>query len=41
MSIATVKADALGHEHAELFRTRLMKFLEQILAPGIALEPPE
>ena len=30
-------ADALGHDHAELFRTRLMKFLEQNLAPGIAL----
>lgn len=30
-------ADALGHDHAELFRTRLMKFLEQNLAPGIVL----
>ncbi len=32
------RADMLGHNHAELFRRRLMKFLEQNLAPGIVLE---
>lgn len=33
------RAEALGHDHAMLFQSRLMKYLEQNLAPGIKLDP--
>ena len=32
-------ADRQGHAHAELFRSRLMKFLRQNLAPGLEIDP--
>ena len=31
------RADALGHEHAELFQSRLMMFLQQNLSPGLTI----
>jgi len=31
------RADALGHAHAELFQSRLMMYLQQNLAPGMAI----
>jgi len=31
------RADALGHAHAELFQSRLMMYLRQNLAPGMAI----
>lgn len=31
------RADALGHAHAELFQSRLMTYLQQNLAPGMAI----